>query len=670
MADVFVSYAAEDRDRIVPLVERLTSMGWSVWWDRELVAGPSFEQKIEQAIDAAGCVVVAWSKHSIHSHWCRAEAAEGLDRGILVPLRLDDVRVPLSFRGSHSASLLGWPKKAGEVDLVLAGVRQCLGESSDPEAATGAAAPPRPRRKWATAAAAGLVLAAAGLIALLWSSGVNVGDVLAGGTAPETMAVLPFENLSADESLTAVGLGLAEEVLADLARWPTPAVASRTSAFRLAESGADVTAIAAALRVSYVLEGSLRPVGDEVRITAQLTRAKDGLRVWLDDYERPRDILAAGAAPVAGQIAHASRIWVLRDAEKALHRSFDPDPEAMALMDLGYDQYTLLANGHGGNWRLITDYYRRAVELDPSFWYAAQLLGNAYFRRAGKDLPVAEARRRAGEALDLCEAAARESSYWLGPLFCELQRAQLAFFVDLDYAAAQAKAEALLRQVPGAHSVHWLLAMTYLAEGERPRARASLAIADQVDHGVDQMGFLMVAALATRWLGDFRDSREYARRVLEIVDNDRLRSVVLRWLAAVEAELGNTEAAAGHAEAAWRLTGDVEPLQFTDLFERIGERDRAAYAYRRAARPATALTREHYADWWSEGEVKAHLAMGEFAAAAESMKRYIGRRDLGVIMMIRSDRALQPHRTAPWFSEVIDALEAAEAAAAEAAPAV
>ena len=79
MADIFVSYASEDRDRIKPLIELLEGEGWSVWWDRELVAGPSFEEKIEEALEAARCVVVAWSESSIKSRWCRAEANDGAD---------------------------------------------------------------------------------------------------------------------------------------------------------------------------------------------------------------------------------------------------------------------------------------------------------------------------------------------------------------------------------------------------------------------------------------------------------------------------------------------------------------------------------------------------------------------------------------------------------------
>ena len=89
MSDVFVSYAREDRDRVEPLVRLLESFGLTVWWDRELNAGDSFETAIDKAILASRCVVVVWSEHSIDSQWVRNGALEGMERHILVPVRVN-----------------------------------------------------------------------------------------------------------------------------------------------------------------------------------------------------------------------------------------------------------------------------------------------------------------------------------------------------------------------------------------------------------------------------------------------------------------------------------------------------------------------------------------------------------------------------------------------------
>ena len=103
MTDVFLSYASEDRVRVRPLVDLLERQGWTVWWDREIHAGPRFDQVIEKALDQASCVVVVWSRQSVQSDWVQTEASEGLERDILVPVRIDDVRLPLGFRRSRGA---------------------------------------------------------------------------------------------------------------------------------------------------------------------------------------------------------------------------------------------------------------------------------------------------------------------------------------------------------------------------------------------------------------------------------------------------------------------------------------------------------------------------------------------------------------------------------------
>ena len=86
MSDIFLSYATEDRLRTRILVQVLESRGWSVWWDRTIPPGQTFDSVIERALDDARCAVVLWSKVSVSSDWVKTEAAEAARRRILVPV--------------------------------------------------------------------------------------------------------------------------------------------------------------------------------------------------------------------------------------------------------------------------------------------------------------------------------------------------------------------------------------------------------------------------------------------------------------------------------------------------------------------------------------------------------------------------------------------------------
>lgn len=138
MADIFLSYANEDRERVATLARELLSHGWSVWWDRVIPAGRVFDEVIEEEIDSAKCIIVVWSHSSVKSRWVKTEAEEGSARGILVPVLIDEVTIPLAFRRIQAASFLDWRGTLPHsgFDQLVQDLTRVLGQPNVLEAAT------------------------------------------------------------------------------------------------------------------------------------------------------------------------------------------------------------------------------------------------------------------------------------------------------------------------------------------------------------------------------------------------------------------------------------------------------------------------------------------------------------------------------------------------------
>src|SRR5574337_1025952 len=108
MADVFVSYARADKARVAPLVAALEAKGWSVWWDPEISPGKEFDDEIDGELQAAAAVLVVWTPTSVASRWVRGEARDAAERGILVPVRFEQARLPIDVRAIHITDLDDW----------------------------------------------------------------------------------------------------------------------------------------------------------------------------------------------------------------------------------------------------------------------------------------------------------------------------------------------------------------------------------------------------------------------------------------------------------------------------------------------------------------------------------------------------------------------------------
>jgi hypothetical protein len=122
-SDIFISYASVDRATAEGLASVISRKGWSVWWDRQILAGKTFDAEIERALDAAKCVIVLWSRASVASDWVKGEAAEAAKRQVLVPIVIEkDVRIPLEFRRLQAVVLLPSDASVEPLNMLIASI--------------------------------------------------------------------------------------------------------------------------------------------------------------------------------------------------------------------------------------------------------------------------------------------------------------------------------------------------------------------------------------------------------------------------------------------------------------------------------------------------------------------------------------------------------------------
>jgi hypothetical protein len=136
MADIFLSYAKQDRDVARRLSRLLVKAGWTVWWDRRIPAGRTWRRMLETALRDMRCMVVLWSSHSIESDWVKEEAEEARMRRRLLPVLIETVNPPVGFRNIQAADLTDWDG-VGEslgVRQLIADIELLIGKPARPGA--------------------------------------------------------------------------------------------------------------------------------------------------------------------------------------------------------------------------------------------------------------------------------------------------------------------------------------------------------------------------------------------------------------------------------------------------------------------------------------------------------------------------------------------------------
>jgi hypothetical protein len=128
MSDIFLSYKREDKQRAKIIAEALELYGFSVWWDRIIPPGKTWDNVIEEELRNAKCVLVIWSKESVKSEWVSNEASDGYRRHILTPVLIDNVEIPLEFKRLQASNLINWDGTLPnpEFDLLVKSIGKIL----------------------------------------------------------------------------------------------------------------------------------------------------------------------------------------------------------------------------------------------------------------------------------------------------------------------------------------------------------------------------------------------------------------------------------------------------------------------------------------------------------------------------------------------------------------
>jgi hypothetical protein len=131
MADIFISYANEDKETAARLAGFLESIGWSVWWDRRIPAGRTWRSVLQEALKDMRCMIALWSRDSVESPWVAEEAEEARKLGkTLVPILIQRVEPPIGFRTIQAADLVNWDGSRDDpaAKMLIADLESLLGK--------------------------------------------------------------------------------------------------------------------------------------------------------------------------------------------------------------------------------------------------------------------------------------------------------------------------------------------------------------------------------------------------------------------------------------------------------------------------------------------------------------------------------------------------------------
>lgn len=456
-------------------------------------------------------------------------------------------------------------------------------------------------------------------------------------TGSKSIAVLPFVNLSSDPDNEYFSDGVTEDVLTRVSKIETLHVISRTSAMRYKRSTKSVGEIAGELGVSTVLEGSVRRVGDRVRVTAQLIDAASDRHLWANSFDRVLTDVFAIQSEIAERIAEALGATLTPAERLRIARRPTDDIEAYNLYLLGRHVWDRLTED---DVEKSISFFERAIQRDPKYALAHYGLGIAWMmlalgywsRRPRETYPIA--RRALIRALELDPEMAEAHT----------SLALITSWFDFDWSGAGRMLQRALDLDPNSSQVHDGYGVWLTAHGRHQEAAAHYEQACRLDP-------LSGLFLSNAALGAYR-AREYDRAIAwfdrEIALDPHLP--VGRALSAlVHVQRGDTAKARAESMRAREFIGTHYPAtnalyayvcaacgDSAEALELLGELD---------ARRATE-------NIWLFVVAMAYARLGDVDTAFARLEEAVDQRG-GWIAWVAVEPALDPLRADPRFAPLV-----------------
>ena len=452
-----------------------------------------------------------------------------------------------------------------------------------------------------------LTVVLAGTIALLVALGIYwFGSRMSRAPvqAKTMLAVLPFENMSGDDSEDYFADGLTEEMIAQLGQLqPTNlGVIARTSAMRYKHTKESVAQIGHELGVNYLLEGSVRLAGQRVRITAQLIQAGDQTHLWAESYETPLTDILKLQREIAERITGSLRLELLSSQKKVFpEASFDPEAYRKYLLGLN----EVRKGTHEAQKKAI-QYFQDAIAIDPKDARPYEALAEAY----AASVPYYMGPKEAGPLVKQAVQKALEIDPNLATAHATMGDTRL--LVDWNWPAAKAEYDRALEINPNLPEAHLGYEIYFATLGRHDEAIAHARQAFLIDP------LAVETRTWTLWVnydsGHLQETVDEAKRTLELEPQAALPYALL---ALASADLGQKDEAVRAAQNALRLGSDSGSVMATaaSALARAGQRTLA----RQALNQALELEKQHYVCRFLLGSV--YMDLGETDKAYESLEK-------------------------------------------------